>query len=175
MIEFKMERKHICPLYRIITNRWVAHRQKRLFESIMSIETYLTRLKEHGHRATTKVRAVIELYLQQGTVLDPFEVRQKLQKRFKGVGLPTVYRILEGLANCGILQTVASEDRQLRYYICRDIEAGHHHHFICTECGEVAEVNLCLMETVSKYVKRHLKATVHNHFLQIEGRCAKCH
>ena len=140
----------------------------------MPIETYLARLKQNGHRATSKVRAVIELFLQKEKILDPVQVQTALQKRFKGVGLPTIYRILEGLADCGILVTAASEDRQLRYYICCDIEAGHHHHFICTKCRRVAEVNLCLMGEVSKYVKRHLKATVHSHFLQIEGRCAKC-
>lgn len=140
----------------------------------MRIDTYIARLKKNHHRVTPKVRAVIELFLAGGTVLDPFEVRGKLQKQFKGVGLPTVYRILEGLASCGILLTAANEDRQLRYFICRGIEAEHHHHFLCRRCGRVDEVNLCLMEEVNNYVRRQLKATVQSHFLQIEGLCAKC-
>ena len=140
----------------------------------MSIDIYIARLKENGHRITPKVRAVIELFLKCESLLDPFEVQGRLQRQFKGVGLPTIYRILESLAGCGILLTAANEDRHLRYYICRDIEAGHHHHFICHKCGKVEEVNLCLMEEVSKYVQRHLKAKVESHFLQIEGLCAKC-
>lgn len=140
----------------------------------MSIDTYIARLKKHGHRVTPKVRAVLELFLKCGCVLDPLEVQSRLQKQFKDVGLPTIYRILENLARCGILLPAANEDRQLRYFICRGIEHEHHHHFICCKCGKVEEVNLCLMEEVSKYVKRHLKATVQSHFLQIEGLCAKC-
>ena len=140
----------------------------------MSINPYIARLKEHGHRVTPKVRAVLELFLKCGRVLDPLEVQSRLQKQFKGVGLPTIYRILESLAHCGILLPAASEDRQLRYFICHDIEAGHHHHFICRKCSKVEEVNLCLMEQVSKYVKRHLKAKVESHLLQIEGLCANC-
>ena len=140
----------------------------------MPIDIYIARLKKNGHRITPKVRAVIELFLQRESILDPFEVQAGLQKRFKSVGLPTIYRILENLASCGILVTAANEDRQLRYFICRGIEHDHHHHFICRKCGRVEEVNLCLMDEVSKYVKRHLKATVHSHLLQIEGRCAKC-
>jgi len=140
----------------------------------MPINSYIARLKQNGHRITPKVRAVLELYLQRESVLDPVQVQVGLHKRFKHVGLPTVYRILENLASCGILVTAANEDRQLRYFICRGIESGHHHHFICRKCGKVAEVNLCLMEEVSKYVKRHLKATVQSHFLQIEGLCAQC-
>ena len=140
----------------------------------MHIDDYLARLKTNGHRITPKVRAVLELFLKRESILDPLDVQAALQKRFKGVGLPTIYRILETLASCGILLTAASEDRQLRYFICRGIEAGHHHHFICRRCGKVDEVNLCLMEEVSKYVKRHLKATVQDHFLQIEGLCAQC-
>jgi Fe2+ or Zn2+ uptake regulation protein len=141
---------------------------------MMPIENYIERSKKNGHRITPKVRAVIELFLERESILDPSDVQTRLQKRFKGVGLPTIYRILENLASCGILVTAANEDRQLRYFICRGIEYGHHHHFICRKCGKVEEVNLCLMEEVSKYVKRHLKATVQSHFLQIEGLCKKC-
>lgn len=140
----------------------------------MSDEMYIQRLREHGHRVTPKVRAVLKLFLEQGSVLGPFDVQAHLQKRFRGVGLPTVYRILEALANCGILLIAPNEDRQLRYFICRGMEAGHHHHFICLKCGKVEEVNLCLMEEVEKFVKRRLNATVQNHVLQIEGLCAKC-
>ena len=142
--------------------------------NIMSTKNYFARLKQNGHRVTPKVRAVVELFLECGTILDPFEVQSKLQKRFRGIGLPTIYRILESLAGCGILMTATNEDRHLRYFICRDIEAEHHHHFICRQCGKVAEVNLCLMEEVSRFVKRHLKAKVQSHFLQIEGLCAQC-
>jgi Fur family transcriptional regulator, ferric uptake regulator len=140
----------------------------------MPIDHYIARLKKNGHRITPKVRAVIELFLKRKTILDPLEVQAALRMRFKGVGLPTVYRILENLASSGILVTAASEDRQLRYFICQGIESGHHHHFICRKCGKVEEVDLCLMEDVSKYVKRHLKATVQSHFLQIEGLCSQC-
>ena len=140
----------------------------------MPIDNYIARLKKDGHRLTPKVRAVIELFLKRQSILDPLQVRAELQKRFKGVGLPTTYRILENLAGSGILVPAANEDRQLRYFICRGIERDHHHHFICKKCGKVEEVNLCLMKEVSKYVKRHLKATVQSHFLQIEGLCAKC-
>ncbi len=140
----------------------------------MPIDTYLARLKKNGRRITPKVRAVIELFMERESILDPFEVQARLQRRFRGVGLPTIYRILENLANNGILIASPSEDRQLRYFICRGIEREHHHHFICRNCGKVEEVNLCLMDEVSKYVKRHLKAKVQSHFLQIEGLCAQC-
>ena len=140
----------------------------------MPIDHYIARLKRNGHRITPKVRAAIELFLKRESILDPFEVQAALRKRFKGVGLPTIYRILENLAGSGILVTAPNDDRQLRYFICRAIEHEHHHHFICRKCGRVEEVNLCLMDEVSKYVKRQLKATVQSHFLQIEGLCARC-
>jgi Fur family ferric uptake transcriptional regulator len=146
----------------------------RFAKPFMALDIYIARLKKHGHRVTPKVRATIELFLGCGCLLDPFEVQARLQKQFHGIALPTIYRIMEKLAECGILVTAANVDRQLRYFICREIEAGHHHHFICRKCGKVEEVNLCLMEEVSKYVKRHLKAEVETHFLQIEGLCAKC-
>jgi Fur family ferric uptake transcriptional regulator len=140
----------------------------------MPTSIYISRLKKNGHRITPKVRAVVDLFLKRESVLSPFEVQMRLKKRFKGVGLPTIYRILEKLAECGILLTVAHEDRQLRYFICRGLEQEHHHHFICIKCGRVEEVNLCLIGEVSKYVKRQLKAKVESHFLQIEGLCSKC-
>ena len=68
----------------------------------MPVEEYIARLKAHGHRITPKVRAVIELFLERQSVLDPFEVQAWLKKKYKGVGLPTVYRILEKLEERGI-------------------------------------------------------------------------
>src|SRR5258708_5910062 len=93
-------------------------RRNRQRAHSMSMETYIARLKQSGHRITPKVRAVLELFLERRSILDPFEVQARLQKQFKAVGLPTIYRILESLASCGILMTAANEDRQLRYYIC---------------------------------------------------------
>jgi Fe2+ or Zn2+ uptake regulation protein len=151
--------------------RW---KQRKGSQYFMPIDHYTARLKEKGHRITPKVLAVIELFLKRETILDPFEVRAVLQKRFKRVGLPTIYRILENLASSGILLKAANNDRRLRYFICQDFKSEHHHHFLCRKCGKVEEVNLCLMEDVSKYIKRHLKATVQSHFLQIEGLCVKC-
>jgi Fur family ferric uptake transcriptional regulator len=111
-----------------------------IVDKSMTPETYLKRLREHGHRVTPKVRAVLELFLERGSVLGPFEVRDRLQKRFKGVGLPTVYRILEGLANCGILLTAPNEDRQLRYFICRKATVQNHLlqiEGLCAKCARI--------------------------------------
>jgi Fur family transcriptional regulator, ferric uptake regulator len=140
----------------------------------MQVECYIERLRKNGRRVTPKVEAVLRLFLKRQSILDPFEVQALLKKEYKGVGLPTVYRILDNLTRNGILFPVASPDRQLRYFICQKIDHEHHHHFICRKCGRVEEVNVCVIHEVSRYVKLQLNGTVESHFLQIEGLCAKC-
>ena len=140
----------------------------------MISEKYIQRLRQKGHRITPKLRAVIELFLHNQRVLGAFEVHSALQNEFEALGLPTVYRILDNLAKAGILMTFVNKDRELRYFICRQLETEHHHHFICKSCGKVDEVQLCIIDKVSTFIKNSLQADVQDHFLQLEGLCSKC-
>lgn len=125
-------------------------------------------LKELKLKATPKRLAILSLLAEELAYASPEEVWRKLQKNFASIGLPTVYRNLEELANGGLITKVIHPNRQLYYYFCPNNH--HHHHFICLSCRKVEDINFCGMEEIEKKVN----GTVLSHIVQVNGLCREC-
>ncbi|GAB7025237.1 Fur family transcriptional regulator [Geotalea toluenoxydans] len=125
-------------------------------------------LKELKLKATPKRLAILSLLAEELSYASPEEVWRKLQKNFDSIGLPTVYRNLEELANGGLITKVIHPNRQLYYYFCPN--GHHHHHFICLSCRKVEDINFCGMEEIEKKVS----GTVLSHIVQVNGLCREC-
>ena len=69
-----------------------------------------------------------------------FAPRTQLHERItaRGVGLASVYRTLELLAEVGLAERRAEAGGEASYLYC---SPRHHHHVICTECGTVREID----------------------------------
>ena len=65
------------------------------------------------------------------------DLHRKLEDEDVKVGLATVYRQLNALAEAGEADTVRLEGQQL-FRLCGD--DGHHHHLVCTNCGKTVEI-----------------------------------
>lgn len=131
-----------------------------------------TRLKTLNLKVTPKRLAILEILAAEPGYLGPEEVWQKMKKRFKSIGLPTIYRNLEDLANGGVLIKIIHPDRKLYYYFCGN--AGHHHHFICVSCKKVEDLSFCGADEIEKEVRDSLKGHVVSHLLQVYGLCEDC-
>ncbi len=68
---------------------------------------------------------------------------QELHGQLDGVGLATVYRNLQRLAETGDADTLRRENGELAFLLCG---AGHHHHLSCRECGRVEQVRDCRLD-----------------------------
>lgn len=66
------------------------------------------------------------------------DLHRKLEDEDVKVGLATVYRQLNALAEAGEADTVRLEGQQL-FRLCGD--DGHHHHLVCTNCGKTVETD----------------------------------
>jgi len=139
----------------------------------MSINKYLSILKQHNLKITPRRKAVIDIFLREGRYLGPYQIRQMLARKSIKAGLPSVYRILDELENAGILIKVERKNRQLYYSLCNSPEIDHHH-FICSKCSKVEEVDFCNFSEIARFVEKNLKGKVVHHKLHIEGLCSEC-
>lgn len=131
---------------------------------------YLNRLKNNGLKLTPRRQAMIQLFVDSGAHLTPEEVWKKLHQQFTKCGLPSVYRNLESLVECGILARIQLTDRKKHYGLCTVGHEHHHHHITCIKCGKVDEITDCpLTHTVEINGYR-----VISHFLQLNGICGNC-
>jgi Fur family ferric uptake transcriptional regulator len=134
------------------------------------LEHYLEKIKKGGYKLTPRRQAIIELFLNCDSHLTPDEVWGKLKKQFDQCGLPSVYRNLEILVECGILVRIQQFDRKKHYGLCKAHGDCHHHHITCVSCGKVEEISDCAIDN-----KRTLKGyTILSHFMQVNGICKEC-
>jgi Fe2+ or Zn2+ uptake regulation protein len=129
-------------------------------------------LKKLHLKVTPKRLAILEILKNESVYLSPEEVWRKLREQFSRVGLPTVYRNLEELAQGDVISKVTHPNRQLYYYFC--LNPSHHHHFICLSCRTVEDIDFCMFRELEKRVKQELKGRVVSHILQVNGLCKKC-
>jgi Fe2+ or Zn2+ uptake regulation protein len=123
-------------------------------------------------KATPRRLAILDILADEPVYLSPEEVWQKMRRRFRRVGLPTVYRNLDELAQNGMVMKIVHPDRRLYYYFCPN--DSHHHHFVCISCRKVEDLAHCGLDAIEREVKRNLKGAVVSHILQVYGHCKSC-
>ena len=137
------------------------------------MHTQISRLlKDLNLKATPKRIALLEILKKESTYLSPEEIWDKMKKRFARIGLPTIYRILEELAEGDIISKIAHPNRQLYYYYCKNTH--HHHHFVCLSCRNVSDIDLCILTELEKEVAENLEGKMLSHIMQVNGLCKGC-
>lgn len=99
------------------------------------------------------------------------ELHAMLRERGERVGLTTVYRTLQGLADAGEIDVMRPPGGEHLYRRCSE---GHHHHLVCRGCGRTVEVAGPAVENWAERVAaQHGYADV-SHTLEIFGTCRAC-
>lgn len=120
----------------------------------------------------TRQRAAVAAALAS---VDDFRSAQELHDLLKGrgenVGLTTVYRTLQALAELGEVDTLRTADGESVYRRCSD---GHHHHLVCRNCGRAVEVEGPAVERWADKVAAEHGYTEVSHTVEIFGLCPTC-
>ena len=97
---------------------------------------------------------------------------QELHARLGGsVGLATVYRNLQRLAEEGVADTLRRPSGELAFRICG---GGHHHHLSCRACGRVEEVRDCGLGRWAAGVAAEHGFSGVEHQAELTGLCGDC-
>lgn len=96
---------------------------------------------------------------------------QELHGQLEDVGLATVYRNLQRLADSGDADTLRRDNGEIAFLIC---ESGHHHHLTCRVCGRVEQVRDCRLEEWAREVARGHGFSDVEHRAELVGVCAVC-
>ncbi|SCX49289.1 Fur family transcriptional regulator, ferric uptake regulator [Klenkia marina] len=99
------------------------------------------------------------------------EVHARLRAAGDSVGLSTVYRAVQALAEDGELDSIRTDAGEALYRRC---STRHHHHLVCRSCGRTVEVAGPAVERwADRTAEEHGFADV-SHTLEIFGTCAEC-
>ncbi|WP_110205203.1 Fur family transcriptional regulator [Nocardioides daejeonensis] len=99
------------------------------------------------------------------------EVHTLLATAGETVGLATVYRALQRMAEAGEVDTLRTEEGELTYRRC---STTHHHHLVCRACGATVEIEGPAVERWAQTVSHEHGYVDVSHTLEIFGTCADC-
>ncbi len=123
-------------------------------------------------RLTRQRRAVAEVLEDLEDFRSAREIHTLMAERGHAIGLATVYRTLQLLADHGEVDVIrASVGGEASYRRC---STSHHHHLVCRSCGATVEVEGPAVERWTRGIaEEHGYAEV-SHTLEIFGICSRC-
>ena len=139
------------------------------------------RFVQHNQRYSSKRRAIVSMLEISDRPLTILEILQR-SKSLKGtkneIAQSSLYRNLVVLEEVGAVQRVVSTDDNGRYELNEEI-LGHHHHMLCSKCGDVRDVTVPaqLEEELDNALTQLAKRSgfkLDQHRLDLIGRCKKC-
>lgn len=122
-------------------------------------------------RPTRQRTAVAEVIASVDVFRSAQEIHGLLRERGETVGLATVYRTLQRLADGGEIDRLVTEDGEAIYRAC---SASHHHHLVCRVCGRTVEVEGPAVEKWTHAVAEEHGFSDVSHTLEIFGTCPTC-
>ncbi len=131
----------------------------------------LAALRAHGYKLTPQRRAVVKIVTSTRDRLTTATIYKKLHRTHPGIGLVTIYRTLEVLAELGLVCELFAGDK------CRSYTTGtsqHHHHLICSGCGTVVDFPGHYLENLEKNLSRESGFRIDEHLLEFIGVCRSC-
>ena len=125
----------------------------------------------HRLRSTRQRTAVAKLLDDTDDFRSAQEIHEQLRRSGEGIGLTTVYRTLQTLADAGEIDVLRTATGEAVYRRC---SAHHHHHLVCRDCGRTVEVEGPTVELWAEKVAGEHNFTNIDHTVEISGTCAAC-
>ncbi len=137
----------------------------------MAAEIWLEQLHDNGYRVTSARRAVVDAVFGSTHALTPIEVYDAARKKYRALGLVTVYRTLEKLEELHLIQRV---HQPLGCQAFISAGHGHQHLLLCKQCGQVEFFEGDDLELLTKSIAKKTGYQIQDHWLQLFGLCANC-
>jgi Fur family ferric uptake transcriptional regulator len=123
-------------------------------------------------RMTRQRAAVADALSDVGEFRSAQQLHELLRARGAAVGLATVYRTLQALADGGEVDVLRAEDGESLYRRC--VRREHHHHLVCRQCGRTVEIGGPTVESWASQVAATHGFDDIEHTVELFGTCAEC-
>jgi Fur family transcriptional regulator, ferric uptake regulator len=124
-----------------------------------------------GLRPTAQRVGVLAELMREPDDVTAQELHERLRARGQRLGLATVYRTLNALAEEGVVDALSHHPGELCYRWCGD---EHHHHLVCSSCHRVVELAGCELDPWLDRVSAQHGFVATGHRLEVAGVCAGC-
>jgi len=121
-------------------------------------------------RLTTQRQVILEELKKVTSHPTASQVYDMVRKRLPRIGLGTVYRNLELMAENGVILRIEVGGTQKRF----DATTTPHHHIRCTACGRVDDIKVPIQHDLDQLAAKSSQYTVYGHHIEFTGVCHDC-
>jgi Fur family ferric uptake transcriptional regulator len=122
-------------------------------------------------RSTRQRQAVLAALDEATSFCTAQELHDVLRHRGEKVGLATVYRSLQMMADAEEVDVIRSDAGEAAYRRC---SSKHHHHLVCRLCGRAVEVSGPAVEAWADRVAGQHGFSEVSHTVELSGVCQAC-
>lgn len=125
---------------------------------------------DNNMRLTSQRQVILEELKKVKSHPTANEVYDMVRKRLPRIGLGTVYRNLDLLAEKGIINKLEVGGEQKRF----DGDTSPHYHIRCVKCNQVEDIFIERAKGLEKSAASSCKYKILDHHVQFSGICCKC-
>ncbi|RRN67708.1 transcriptional repressor [Peribacillus simplex] len=138
--------------------------------NILNLEIYLDYIKDNGYRCTLQRSSILSYFIEQkNRFVTAKSVTDHLQNTMGNASSDTVYRNLHLFKDIGIMD-LTFQDGESLFHLKNEINT-HEYKFICTECWNTTNLNLCPLEKMDNSLNDYL---IFDHKFEVYGVCPSC-
>jgi Fur family ferric uptake transcriptional regulator len=137
------------------------------------VEFARTELRRSGARAGAARDAVVEFLAAQDCCVTAQELFDGLRAEGRSVGIASVYRVLDQLAELRLVHRVELGEGLTRFEPAHP-GGEHHHHLVCGECGKVDTFDDAELERAIGKVAGTHGYVLGQHDVVLRGSCQAC-
>jgi Fur family ferric uptake transcriptional regulator len=124
-----------------------------------------------ARRQTRQRTAVSHALASQSDFRSAQEIHDLVRQRGDSVGLTTVYRALQSMAEDGQVDVIVRGDGESVYRQC---STSHHHHLVCRTCRSTIEVEAPEVERWAAILADEHGFRDVTHTVEVFGICGDC-
>ena len=121
-------------------------------------------------RLTTQRQILLEELCKVNTHPTACELYEMVRKRLPRIGLGTVYRNLELMADSGMILKLELGGVQKRF----DATTDPHYHIRCSVCGKLEDIDIDVQEKITEHAAEQTSYEILGHNVEFTGECADC-
>ncbi len=121
-------------------------------------------------RLTTQRQIILEELSKVKTHPTASELYDLVRKRLPHIGLGTVYRNLELMADSGMILKIEVSGTQKRF----DATTKAHYHIRCSVCGKVDDIDVPVINELVSQAAKTTNYLILGHHIEFTGICNAC-
>jgi len=131
-------------------------------------------LRGKEYKLTPQRQIIMQAFLEVADMhLSAEDVHNIVKQQHTDIGLATVYRTLDLLAELEVLNRLDFGDGRSRYELNK-AGSHQHHHLLCLRCGSVIEFEDDLLDELEMVIAKKSKFQIVDHQLKFYGYCNAC-